>query len=48
LLICFISSKLLIVETSEYDDEGDACEMANVPMEQLGDGRFRVKMNIAR
>ncbi|XP_046446258.1 activating signal cointegrator 1 complex subunit 1-like [Daphnia pulex] len=34
-------------ETSEYDDEGDACELVNVPMEQLGDGRFRVKMNIA-
>jgi hypothetical protein len=31
-----------------YNDEGDACELANVPMEQLGDGRFRVKMNIAR
>nr|CAH0100675.1 unnamed protein product [Daphnia galeata] len=34
-------------ETSEYDDEADACEMTNAPVEQLEDGRFRVKMNIA-
>uniref|UniRef100_A0A0N8C0X7 Activating signal cointegrator 1 complex subunit n=1 Tax=Daphnia magna TaxID=35525 RepID=A0A0N8C0X7_9CRUS len=34
-------------ESCDYDDEGDSCETANVPIEQLGDGRFRVKMCIA-
>lgn len=37
-----------VIETNDYDEEEELCEMEITSMEQLGDGRFRTKMSIAR